>query len=596
MGAAAQMCALYAHDANPEQKIVLASKALMGKGGSSRMVQQGFNAVLSPEDSHEKHLLDTLRGGHGLNDQQLARVLVEEATPTLKELETKFGCFFDRDAAGAIYQKGSKGNSFDRKVRRGDWTGIEIIGRLTEQIIKRGIRVLEECRAVELILDASGQAVTGAVLFDVRRGEFFVIDAAATVLASGGGPTQYRYHAAGAEKCADGLAMLYRAGVQLKDMEMVQFHPSGLLAAGSLAAGTLFERGLRGAGAYLYNGSGERFMQAVCEEAEQAGRELVTRHSYLEVTEGRACPEGGLRLDASHLGAKFVYQNFPAATERCRQFGYDLGKGPVPVIPTAQMFLGGAVIDSEGRTSLEGLFVAGEDAGGVHGANRAGGNGITDSCVFGRQAGKAIGRQLATARPSIPESGRGWIEESVARWSAPWRRSAGGDPFELRRELRELNWKKVGVVRTEADLLQALDELNALADAAAEVSVSGSSVCSAGFAAVLDLASMVEVSRLVVVSALMREESRGAHFRSDFPLQREDYGLFNTFTRRGTDGKPEMSTRPVIFTYFAAGQCQKQKKKRKQEDGFAVDEGQGAEFFARQPGAGKGKGEKWTSS
>ena len=204
--------------------------------------------------------MDTLKGGQYINDQELAKTLVEQATPTIKEMETKFGCFFDRTADGSIHQKAFAGQSFDRTVHKGDLTGIEIISRLTEQVVKRSIPVLEECPAVELLLDETGQMVTGALLFDVRRGEFMVVEAAATLVATGGGPTQYRFHAPGPEKSADGLGMLYRAGAPMKDMEMLQFHPTGLIVKGSVVAGALLEEGLRGAGAYLYNGLGERYM------------------------------------------------------------------------------------------------------------------------------------------------------------------------------------------------------------------------------------------------------------------------------------------------------------------------------------------------
>src|SRR3954471_13523934 len=225
MGAAAQMAALYAHDARPDLKILIATKALKGKGGCSRMVQGGFNVVLSPKDSHERHLMDTLKGGQYINDQDLASTLVEQATATIKEMETLFGCFFDRNKDGTIHQKPFAGQSFDRTVHKGDLTGIEIMSRLTEQVMKRDIPVVEECRAAELLTDASGKTVTGALLFDMRRGEFIVAEAGATLVATGGGPTQYRFHAPGPEKAVDGLGMLYRAGVTMVDMEMVQFHP-----------------------------------------------------------------------------------------------------------------------------------------------------------------------------------------------------------------------------------------------------------------------------------------------------------------------------------------------------------------------------------
>jgi fumarate reductase flavoprotein subunit len=561
MGAAAQMAALYAHDADPSLRILIATKALQGKGGCSRMVQGGFNVVLHPQDSHERHLLDTLKGGQYLNDQDLAVTLVEQATPTLKEMETKFGCFFDRNPDGTIHQKPFAGQSFDRTVHKGDLTGIEILSRLTEQVLKRRIPVLEECRAVELLLDEAGHTVAGALLLDLRRGQFIVARAAATLVATGGGPTHYRFHAPGPEKSVDGLGMLYRAGALLKDMEMLQFHPTGLIVPGSVVAGALLEEGLRGAGAYLFNGRGERFMlQYAPAVAERATRDVVSRSSYLEMTAGRACPEGGVQIDASHLGADFVLKNFPGMAERCRQFRYDLARGRVPVSPSAHFFMGGAVIDADGRATLERLFVAGEDAGGVHGANRLGGNGICDSCVFGRQAGKAMAKYLRHGNRLLPEPRRGQAEEVVELLSAPLGRPSGPSPFELRRALQELNWNKVGVGRQEPDLAQAVSEIEALGAEAQQLRVTGGAAYNLMHTAAVDLRSMIDVSRMVAASARAREETRGAHFRQDFPQQRDDYGLFNLFLRRGSAGRPELERRPVAFRHKSLAECQQYRK------------------------------------
>ncbi len=561
MGAAAQLCALYAHDANPDLKIVIATKALRGKGGCSRMVQGGFNVVLNPGDSHEKHLMDTLKGGQYINDQELAKTLVEQATPTIKELETKFGCFFDRNPDGSIHQKAFAGQSFDRTVHKGDLTGIEILSRITEQVAKRGIPVLEECRAVDLLLDESGRVVTGALLLDMRRGEFIVAEAAATLVATGGGPTQYRFHAPGPEKSADGLGMLYRAGALMKDMEMLQFHPTGLIVPGSVVAGALLEEGLRGAGAWLYNGEGERFMLRYAPEvAERATRDVVSRSSYLEMTAGRACPEGGVQLDGSHLGAGFILKNFPGMAERCRQFNYDLARGRVPVSPSAHFFMGGAAIDPDGKASLEKLFVAGEDAGGVHGANRLGGNGICDSCVYGRQAGKAVARYLANGNRGVPATRRGQVQETIARLRAPLERATGANPFEVRRQLQELNWSKVGVARKEPDLSEAVAEIESLAEAAGAMKVTGGPAYNMMYTAALDLRGMLDASRMVAASARVRKETRGAHFRQDFPQQRDEYGLFNIYLHRGGDGKPVMEKRPVAFRYKSVAECQNYRK------------------------------------
>ena len=561
MGAAAQLCALYAHDADPDLNILIVTKALRGKGGCSRMVQGGFNVVLNTGDSHEKHFMDTLKGGQYINDQELAKTLVEQATPTIKEMETRFGCFFDRNPDGSIHQKPFAGQSFDRTVHKGDLTGIEIMSRFTEQVMKRRIPVLEECRAVELLLDETEQIATGALLFDMRRGKFIVAEAAATLMATGGGPTQYRFHAPGPEKSVDGLGILYRAGVLLKDMEMVQFHPTGLIVPGSVVAGSLLEEGLRGAGAHLYNGLGERYMlQYAPEVGERATRDVVSRSSYLEMVNGRACPEGGVHIDASHLGADFVLKNFPGMAERCRQFNYDLARGRVPVSPTAHFVMGGAVIDVDCKTSLEKLFVAGEDAGGVHGANRLGGNGICESCVYGRLSGKSIAKYLKNGNRRIAETRPGMVDAMIADLTRALDRSTGPSPFDVRQQVQEMNWNKVGVARTGKDLAQALTDIEALADAVAGVKVTGPSVYNMMYTTALDLRSMIDVSRMVALSALAREETRGAHFRQDFPEQRDDYGLFNLMLRRGSDGKPALEKRAVAFPHKTLEQCQQYRK------------------------------------
>ena len=564
MGAAAQLCALHAYDANPELNILIATKALRGKGGCSRMVQGGFNVVLNRQDSHEKHLMDTLKGGQYINDQELAKTLVEQATPTLKELETKFGCFFDRNPDGTIHQKAFAGQAFDRTVHKGDLTGIEIMSRLTEQVGKRRIRVLEECPAVDLLLDESGQTVTGALLIDMKRGQFIAVEAAATLVATGGGPTQYTFHAPGPEKSADGLGLLYRAGAVLKDMEMVQFHPTGLIVKGSVVAGALLEEGLRGAGAYLYNGEGERYMLRYAPGAgERATRDIVSRSSYLEMVGGRACPEGGVHIDASHLGAEFVLKNFPGMAERCRQFHYDLARGRVPVAPSAHFFMGGAVIDTDCKATLEKLFVAGEDAGGVHGANRLGGNGICDSCVYGRQAGKSIARYLSNGNRKIQPARRGQVEETIAMLREPLARATGTNPFELRQQLKELNWNQVGVARTEPDLSRALATIESLAEAASGMKVAGGSVYNMMYTTALDLRNLIDVSRMVAESARIREESRGAHFRQDFPAQHDESGLYNIHLRRGADGRPTLEKQAVVFKYKSLEECRGYKEKPK---------------------------------
>ncbi len=561
MGAAGQLAALYAHDKNPDLNILIVTKALKGKGGCSRMVQGGFNVVLNEADSHEKHLMDTLKGGQYINDQDLARTLVEQATPTIKEMETRFGCFFDRNPDGTVHQKPFAGQSFDRTVHKGDLTGIEMISRMTEQVMKRKIRVLEECRAVDLLKDKSGNQVTGALILNMKHGNFIRAEASATLVASGGGPTQYRFHAPGPEKSVDGLGMLYRAGTVMRDMEMIQFHPTGLIIDGSVVAGSLLEEGLRGSGAYLYNGNGDRYMKHYAPDvAERATRDVVSRSSYLEMMAGRQCEEGGVRIDAGHLGAEFVLKNFPGMCSRCAQFGYDLSRSPVPVSPSAHFVMGGARINRDCLTSLDRLFVAGEDGGGVHGGNRLGGNGICESSVYGRQAGKALARFMAENGTSLPDTAPEMVDQLMAKYLAPFGRKGKEETFMLRAELQECNWNNVGVVRNAKDMTSALKTIDAIREEAKSLRVSGTRVYNMPWNTYIDFLNMLDVSDMVVASAMARKESRAAHYRSDFPEQDDDNGLFNSFLTRGADARPSLFTEPVDFMYKSLRECQIYKK------------------------------------
>jgi succinate dehydrogenase / fumarate reductase flavoprotein subunit/fumarate reductase flavoprotein subunit len=399
-------------------------------------------------------------------------------------------------------------------------------------------------------------------LFDIRKGRFMVVEAAATLVATGGGPTQYRFHAPGPEKSADGIGMLYRAGVLMRDMEMIQFHPTGLIVPNSVVAGCLLEEGLRGAGARLYNGEGERYMQRYAPDvAERATRDVVSRSAYLEMTAGRACPEGGVHIDAAHLGADFVLKNFPGMAERCAQFKYDLARGRVPVSPTAHFFMGGAVIDASCAASLHKLFVAGEDAGGVHGANRLGGNGIAESCVYGRLAGKSIAKFLQDKRNRvIKESAPGMAQGIVDRISAPLGRTKGANAFAVRRDIQETNWNKVGVVRSREDLQESLGDFARLREESDATRVTGGRAYNMEYAVYLDTLSMLDASLMAATSGLLRDETRGAHTRSDFPEMRDDYGLFNIFMKRGTDGLPLCEKRDVAFVHKTLEACRQHKK------------------------------------
>src|SRR5476649_2902797 len=390
-GGAGLFAALHAKKTAPSLDVTVAVKGLLGKCGCTRMVQGGYNVALAPGDSVERHFMDTIEGGKWLNDQDLAWKLVTEAQVRIRELENELGCFFDRNPDGSVHQKAFAGQTFDRTVHKGDLTGIEIINRLSEQVWARKIKRLEEHRAVALIKSKGGDALAGVLMIDMRSGEFAFVQAKSVLLATGGGPTMYKYHTPSGDKSCDGLAMALRAGLPLRDMEMVQFHPTGLLAGtGTRMTGTVLEEGLRGAGGHLLNGEGARFMGNYDDKLERATRDVVSRAIFAEMRAGRGTPNGGVYLAMGHLGPAKVRAQFKGMVERCDDCGFDLAGGLVEVVPTAHYMMGGVEFEADGATALRGLFAAGEDTGGVHGANRLGGNGVANSTVFGAIAGDAM--------------------------------------------------------------------------------------------------------------------------------------------------------------------------------------------------------------
>jgi succinate dehydrogenase/fumarate reductase flavoprotein subunit len=545
-GGAGLTAALHAADRAPGLRVTVVVKGLLGRAGCTRMVQGGYNAVLRAPDSLQAHFQDTLRGGGFVNDQELAWRLVETAPDRVVELESRYGCFFDRNAEGAIHQKPFAGQSHDRTIHKGDLTGIEIMNRLAEQVWARpSIRVLEEHRALDLLQDDAGR-VGGSLLLDIRTGACLTVGARATLLACGGGPTMYRVVACSADKAADGIALAYRAGAPLRDMEMVQFHPTGLVVPGSLMTGALLEEGLRGAGGRLYNAAGERYMaRHDPARLERSTRDVVARATFLEISAGRGTPEGGVLLDVSHLGADFVEKNFRGMVRRCRDFGLDLPRRPVPVMPTAHFLMGGVRIDPDCRTALDGLFVAGEDAGGVHGANRLGGNGVADSTVFGGIAGDVMAAfVVGRPRPAIS------LKDAETRAAAARARlgaSAADQVAPLRAALREVMWTDVGLVRTGPGLeaaLGTLDELHARVEAAG---VPGGPAYNLAWQAWLDARSQCLAAGLIARSALARRESRGAHYRADHPAPDDARWLVNVFVARKSGG-PAVWTEPVRLT------------------------------------------------
>jgi fumarate reductase flavoprotein subunit len=516
-GGAGLFAALHAHQHAPELKVTVAVKGLLGKCGCTRMVQGGYNVALAQGDSVERHFMDTIDGSKWLADQDLAWTLVSTAVERVRELENELGCFFDRNTDGTIHQKAFAGQTFDRTVHKGDLTGIEIINRLAEQVWVRGIDRLEEHRAVELIKTPGGDALAGVLMIDMRTGGFVFVQARAVLLATGGGPTMYKYHTPSGDKSCDGLAMALRAGLPLRDMEMVQFHPTGLLAgSGTRMTGTVLEEGLRGAGGWLLNGQGERFMARYDERAERATRDIVSRSIYREMREGRTTPNGGAWIQMHHLGAERVRHQFKGMVERCADCGFDLAGGRVEVVPTAHYMMGGVVFEPDTRTHLTALFAAGEDTGGVHGANRLGGNGVANSTVFGGIAGDTMARWvLREGQWRAPDEAA--LNAAIERAATPLHLPAG-DLEGVREALYDCMWDDVGILRSADSLQRAiarLDDLNA--QLARTGVIATERAFHMGWHDWLNLKSLIDVSRVIALSALAREDSRGAHFREDFP-------------------------------------------------------------------------------
>ncbi len=551
-GGAGLFAALHACAADPELDITIASKGLLGKCGCTRMVQGGYNVALHKGDSVERHFMDTIEGGKWLPNQELAWTLVSTAVERVRELENEIGCFFDRNPDGTLHGKAFAGQTFDRTVHKGDLTGIEIINRLMEQVWARPIRRLEEHRAVALIPSRDG-AIAGVLMIDVRSGKFLLVAARAVLLATGGGPTMYRYHTPSGDKSMDGIAMALRAGLPLRDMEMVQFHPTGLLAGpDTRMTGTVLEEGLRGSGGHLLDGRMRRFMGDYDPMLERATRDVVSRAMYTEMKAGRTTPHGGLYLKMSHLGPDKVAKEFKGMVQRCRDCGFDLAGGLVEVVPTAHYFMGGVICQTDTSTNMPGLYVAGEDASGMHGANRLGGNGVANSTVFGGIAGDVMPRRLP-AEPGWRPPDEAALEAEMARALHPFTKPRG-DLNELREKLLDIMWNDVGVVRDRAGLDRAIARL---AEIEAELLATGIAVDERAFNMSwhdwLNLRSLCEISAVIARAARARENSRGAHYRSDFP-EPGDLATSRFTVARQTASGIEISDRPVEFTIVQPGE------------------------------------------
>ena len=553
-GGAGLFAALYAKKANPDLDVTIAVKGLVGKSGCTRMVQGGYNVALNSDDSIERHFMDTIVGGKWLPHQDLAWALVNGAVKRIHELENEYGCYFDRNPDGSLHQKAFAGQSFDRTVHKGDLTGIEIINRLAEQVWARDIHQLEEHRAVAFIPTKDKSGIAGVLLIDMRSGTFRFVQAKTVLLGAGGGPSMYRYHTPSGDKSCDGMTMGLRAGLKLRDMEMVQFHPTGILAGNDTRmTGTILEEGLRGSGGYLLNGSGERFMFNYHEHGERATRDVVSRAVYEEVRAGRGTPNGGIYIRMAHLGPEKVAKQFKGMVKRCADCGFDLAGGNVEILPTAHYMMGGIAFEPDCTTVLEGLYVAGEDSGGVHGANRLGGNGVANSTVFGGVAGESMADAIRKGA-DLREPDAGVIEHEVARCLKPFANKPG-DLNAIRETLLDLMWDKAGIIRNK-DLLE--DCIRELDDLSAQHAMTGLADSTRGFNLTwhdwLNLESQILVSRTIVRAALAREDSRGAHYRADFPETGKLETTRYTTIEMDDGGALKTGSEPVAFTIVKPGE------------------------------------------
>ena len=551
-GGAGLFAALHAHQTNPNLHITIAVKGLLGKCGCTRMVQGGYNVALAEGDSVERHFMDTIEGGKWLCDQDLAWTLASISVERIRELENELGCFFDRNPDGTIHQKAFAGQNFDRTVHKGDLTGIEIINRLAEQVWARGIHRLEEYRAVELIHSVDGKSLAGVLMLDMQNGQFTLVRAKAVLLATGGGPTMYKYHTPSGDKSCDGLAMALRAGLVLRDMEMVQFHPTGLLAGpDTRMTGTVLEEGLRGAGGYLLNGNKERFMGNYDVRNERATRDIVSRSINSEIRAGRATPNGGVYIQMSHLGPDTVRKLFKGMVERCADSGFNLAEELVEVVPTAHYMMGGLVFKPDCSTDLPGLFAAGEDTGGVHGANRLGGNGVANSTVFGGIAGDVMAKWVVNQ--PLAECNMAEVAASIKAHEAPLER-APGDIEQIRDALADVMWNDVGISRSKESLYRArtkLDELDRLIN---QMGVGDlQRAYNLTWQDWMNLRNLILVSKSVTEAAIARENSRGAHYREDFTEPGDlDTSYFTAV--KLLNSQLLIENRPVLFNRVKPGE------------------------------------------
>jgi succinate dehydrogenase / fumarate reductase flavoprotein subunit len=556
-------------------RVGLVCKSLLGKAHTV-MAEGGIAAALAnvdDRDSWRVHFADTMRGGQYVNNWRMAELHAKEAPARVRELEA-WGAVFDRTGDGRILQRNFGGHRYPRLAHVGDRTGLEMIRTLQDHGVHRGIDVHMECTVITLLTDDG--RVSGAVAYDRDRGRFKVFRANAVVLATGGIGRAYRITSNSWEYTADGHALAYEAGAALVDMEFVQFHPTGMVWPPGVQ-GILVTEGVRGEGGILVNKEGRRFMfdeipdayRAQTADNEEEGwrytqgdkaarrppelltRDHVARCIVREIKEGRGSPHGGVYLDIAWIkkripnAAEYIKRKLPSMYHQFKELAdIDITSQAMEVGPTTHYVMGGVKVDGDTQSStLPGLFAAGECAAGLHGANRLGGNSLSDLLVFGQRAGQHAAEFARSHRaPSFDEF---QVETATRRAVAPFERgSTGENPFAIQHDLQAMMQDLVGIVRQESEMREALTRLAGLEERAARAGACGNREYNTGWHTALDLANMLPISEAVARSALERRESRGAHFREDYPEKDAAFAKVNIIVRRTKDGM-EVQRAPI---------------------------------------------------
>ena len=545
------------------------SKSLLGKAHTV-MAEGGMAAAMGNVDKRDNwkvHFRDTMRGGKFLNVWRMAELHARQAPDRVRELE-EWGAVFDRTKEGLISQRNFGGHRYPRLAHVGDRTGLELIRSLQDHGIHQGIKFHMECSGLELLKD--GGRIAGVLAYWRETGRFVIYRCKAVILCTGGGGKAWPITSNSWEYTGDGIAMAYDAGAELMDLEFTQFHPTGMVWPLSVR-GILVTEGVRGDGGILKNNKGERFMfnyiserfaPETADTVEEANRwlegdktarrppELLTRDEVAraitaEVKAGRGSPHGGVFLDiASRRPADFIRRKLPSMYHQFKELAeVDITKEPMEVGPTLHYFMGGIRVDADSQeTTVPGLFAAGECAAGLHGANRLGGNSLSDLIVFGKLAGDGAGTYVK-GLSETPRASDEQITAAVRRATDILKREKGSNPYLLHEKLEGIMSARVGIVRNKDDLSAGVDELEALKAEAVDMKAPGASQYNPGWHEALSMRSLLITSEAVTRAALMREESRGAHTRTDFPGESPEWVKYNVIIKKGASGM-EVEKRP----------------------------------------------------